>query len=40
MVVNLDQVRGSITLTGSAEAPQVVTSLESTPAGVDRHALA
>ena len=30
MVVNLDQVRGSITLTGSAEAPQIVTSLEST----------
>ena len=29
MVVNLDQVRGSITLTGSADAPQVVTSLES-----------
>jgi hypothetical protein len=30
MIVNLDQVRGSITLTGSAQAPQVVTSLEST----------
>ena len=30
MVVNLDQVRGSVTLTGSAEAPQIVTSLEST----------
>ncbi len=30
MIVNLDQVRGSITLTGSAEAPQIVTSLEST----------
>jgi hypothetical protein len=30
MDVNLDQVRGSVTLTGSAEAPQVVTSLEST----------
>jgi len=29
MIVNLDQVRGSITLTGAAEAPQVVTSLES-----------
>ena len=29
MVVNLDQVRGSITLTGAAEAPQVVSSLES-----------
>jgi len=29
MVVNLDQVRGSITLMGSADAPQVVTSLES-----------
>ncbi len=29
MIVNLDQVRGSITLTGSADAPQVVTSLES-----------
>jgi hypothetical protein len=27
--VNLDQVRGSITLTGAAEAPQVVTSLMS-----------
>ncbi len=30
MVVNLDQVRGSIMLTGATEAPQVVTSLEST----------
>ena len=30
MIVSLDQVRGSITLTGAAEAPQVVTSLEST----------
>jgi anti-sigma factor RsiW len=30
MIVNLDQVRGSIMLTGAAEAPQVVTSLEST----------
>ena len=40
MIVNLDQVRGSITLTGSADAPQVVTSLESQPAGVDRHAAA
>jgi anti-sigma factor RsiW len=29
MVVNLDQVRGSITLMGSAAAPQVVTLLES-----------
>ena len=29
MIVNLDQVRGSITLTGAAEAPQVVSSLES-----------
>lgn len=29
MIVNLDQVRGSITLTGTAEAPQVVTSLKS-----------
>ena len=29
MIVNLDQVRGSITLTGAAEAPQVVTSLKS-----------
>jgi len=29
MIVNLDQVRGSITLTGAAEAPQVVTSLNS-----------
>jgi len=29
MVVSLDQVRGSITLTGAAEAPQIVTSLES-----------
>ncbi|MBK6351420.1 MAG: hypothetical protein IPF50_17275 [Proteobacteria bacterium] len=27
--MNLDQVRGSITLTGAAEAPQVVSSLES-----------
>jgi anti-sigma factor RsiW len=30
MIVNLDQVRGSITLTGSAQSPQVVTSLEAT----------
>jgi anti-sigma factor RsiW len=30
MIVNLDQVHGSITLTGSATAPQIVTSLEST----------
>jgi hypothetical protein len=30
MVVNLDQVHGLITLTGSADSPQVVTSLEST----------
>jgi len=30
MIVSLDQVRGSIMLTGSAEAPQVVTSLVST----------
>jgi anti-sigma factor RsiW len=30
MIVNLDQVRGSVTLTGSAGAPQIVTSLEST----------
>jgi len=29
MIVNLDQVRGSITLTGAAESPQVVTSLKS-----------
>ncbi len=29
MIVNLDQVRGSITLTGAAAAPQVVTSLMS-----------
>ncbi len=29
MIVNLDQVRGSITLTGAADAPQVVTSLKS-----------
>ena len=29
MSVNLDQVRGSISLTGAAEAPQVVTSLKS-----------
>jgi len=29
MIVNLDQARGSITLTGAAEAPQVVTSLNS-----------
>ena len=29
MIVNLDQVRGSITLAGAAEAPQVVTSLKS-----------
>ncbi len=29
MIVNLDQVRGSITLEGAAEAPQVVTSLKS-----------
>ncbi len=33
MIVNLDQVRGSITLTGAAEAPQVVSSF-------DRHSLA
>jgi anti-sigma factor RsiW len=30
MIVNLDQVRGLITLKGAAESPQVVTSLEST----------
>lgn len=30
MIVNLDQVRGSITLTGSAAAPHVMTSLEAT----------
>jgi anti-sigma factor RsiW len=30
MIVNLDQARGLITLTGTAEAPRVVTSLEST----------
>lgn len=30
MIVSLDQVRGSIMLTGAAEAPQVVTSLVST----------
>jgi hypothetical protein len=29
MIVNLDQVRGSITLTGAADSPQVVTSLKS-----------
>jgi anti-sigma factor RsiW len=29
MIVNLDQVRGSITLAGAAESPQVVTSLKS-----------
>jgi anti-sigma factor RsiW len=29
MIVNLDQVRGSITLTGAVEAPQVVTALKS-----------
>ena len=29
MIVNLDQARGSITLMGAAEAPQVVTSLKS-----------
>jgi anti-sigma factor RsiW len=28
MIVNLDQVHGTITLTGSAESPQVVTSLQ------------
>jgi len=38
MVVNLDPVRGSITLTGSAEAPQIVTSLESTqPVSIVTH---
>jgi anti-sigma factor RsiW len=38
MIVNLDQVRGSITLTGSAEAPQIVTSLESAqPVSVVTH---
>lgn len=38
MIVNLDQVRGSITLTGAAEAPQVVTSLESTrPVSIVTH---
>ena len=38
MIVNLDQVRGSITLTGSAEAPQIVTSLESTqPVSIVTH---
>lgn len=30
MIVNLDQVQGSITLTGAAESTQVVTSLKST----------
>ena len=38
MIVNLDRVRGSITLTGSAKAPQVVTSLESTqPVSIVTH---
>ncbi|MEY2920072.1 MAG: hypothetical protein RL261_1377 [Pseudomonadota bacterium] len=38
MIVNVDQVRGSITLTGSAEAPQIVTALESTrPVSVVTH---
>jgi anti-sigma factor RsiW len=38
MIVNLDQVRGSITLTGAADAPQVVTSLESTrPVSIVTH---
>lgn len=38
MIVNLDQVRGTITLTGAAEAPQVVTSLESTrPVSIVTH---
>jgi hypothetical protein len=38
MIVNLDQVRGLITLTGAAETPQVVTSLKSTqPVSIVTH---